>query len=104
MENAQGLKPSAIPERTIAGSVQREAGFGDSPSAAVPVTGMLITGLSESSQSIWTCFENSPGSIGLSETDSVAEADGSMRIGASDASAPQQPLTCETATGEEETL
>ena len=42
--------------------------------------------------------------MGLSETESVAMADGSMRIGASAASAPQQPFTCETETGEAETL
>jgi hypothetical protein len=42
--------------------------------------------------------------MALSETESVAEDDGSMRIDESAASAPQQPLTCETATGEDETL
>ena len=40
----------------------------------------------------------------MSDTESVAEDDGSMRIAESTASAPQQPFTCETATGEDETL
>ena len=65
---------------------------------------MLITGLSGSSQRIWTCFENSPGSMALSETESVAADDGSIRIEESDASAPQQPFTCETVTGDGEAL
>lgn len=73
-------------------------------SVTVPVTGMLITGLSGSSQGIWTCFENSPGSMALSATDSVAADDGSIRIAESAASAPQQPFTWETLTGEDETL
>ena len=42
--------------------------------------------------------------MALSDTESVAEDDGSMRIAESTASAPQQPFTCETATGEDETL
>ena len=40
----------------------------------------------------------------MSETDSVAADDGSIRIEESDASAPQQPFTCETLTSEDETL
>ncbi len=42
--------------------------------------------------------------MALSETESVAADDGSIRIAESAASAPQQPFTYDTATGEEETL
>ena len=42
--------------------------------------------------------------MALSETESVAADDGSMRIEESDASAPQQPFTCETVTGDGEAL
>src|SRR5574344_1336561 len=100
----QGLNPSTIPARRTVGSVHRDAAAAVFDSTAVPVTGMLITGLSGSSQRIWTCFENSPGSMALSETESVAADDGSMRIDESAASAPQQPFTCETVTGDGEAL
>ena len=42
--------------------------------------------------------------MALSKTESVAAADGSMRIDESAASAPQQPFTYETLTEEDETL
>jgi hypothetical protein len=42
--------------------------------------------------------------MALSETESVAADDGSIRIEESDASAPQQPFTCETVTGDGEAL
>ena len=103
MAKEQGFNPSTIPARRTVGSVHRDAAA-VFDSTAVPVTGMLITGLSGLSQRIWTCLENSPGSMALSETESVAEDNGAMHIAESAASAPQQPFTCETVTGADETL
>ena len=104
MAKEQGFNPSTIPARRTVGSVHRDAAAAVFDSTAVPVTGMLITGLSGSSQRIWTCLENSPGSMALSETERVAEDDGLIRIDESAAYAPQQPFTCETVTGDGEAL